>query len=408
MKNLKSIFGLLSVILFAGAMSLAFGGAIAFAIDEPQFTYPVAGVILAASMLYTPEKGSLCIVFTKGICEKIQTSLIQIFGANAPSIKRSVVGYLQAIMSPMNSAGMSVIPIDPGNGKIKKVKIKFIKRGIASDITDTETTGCGTDLEKEPFEQDVEITNYIGTKDMKFTEAEMRKLCEGDQEFMAAIISAEIDPLTVELDKALIALQATNFGNFNPDISPATYKEVALLKDGDSKPNYFGESQIMEVVENLDSTARPIVIGSGKLGHYARMVGIGCCNEAGLDLSKAGNLDYFRDRYVGDILGDADRFITLIPGYVQLLTWNKYVGPYKKENDVFSHGTMVDPITGLTFDMKWHYNDCDDYYTVRFGLWYELYFLPTDAFAAADELSGVNFTLQFQATQLNPDGYLGV
>ena len=102
--------------------------------------------------------------FTQGLCEKVQTSLINILGSSAPEVHRTQVGYLQAVKSPQNTSGITTVPVDPGNGKFKQVRVTYIQRGTESDITDEESTGCATDLEKEPYEQIVQVTNYLGTK----------------------------------------------------------------------------------------------------------------------------------------------------------------------------------------------------------------------------------------------------
>lgn len=373
-------------------------GAIISCSTGPEIGFSIAGILFTASFFMpAAPSGVAYVVFTQGICEKVQSSLNAILGSQAPSLKRTQVGYLQALTSPENTAGTEQVPIDAGNGKIKQVRLKYLQRGTSLDLTTVKPTGCTTTIEKTPFESFVTINNYIGTQGMKFNEAEMRKLCEADTEFMAGVINGEIDPLIVQLNKNLITQQSTNFGAFNPAIG-TPQKSVQLLEGTLNRPVYYGESIIMEDFENIDTMRRPIVIGSGKLAHYVRQVGIGCCNDQGIDIGKAGNMDFYRDRFVGSILGNADDFIGLVPGYVQLLTYNEYVGPYVKENDVFSHTTITDPVTGLKFDMKWQYNSCDDYYFVQFGLHYDMFFIPANSFAAYDELAGVNFTMHYRGT----------
>lgn len=403
MKKILSIFVLCTTIL----------GAISGAILQSSAIALVAGVVsnfdptvtigaFSLSMLYAvfaPEapKGYAFLVFTKGICPAVQKALNDYVITNGTNLKRTQVGYLQAITSPTNTAGTSQIPIDLGDGKIHSVRLKYSQRGTSADLTTTRITDCSTSLEKQPFTMDVDVDQFIGTKGIKFREDEMRKLCEPDSTWMAEVINNEIDPLVVELNKKLITLQSINFGQFNP--AAAGYKSVQLL-DASNKnaPVYYGESQIVEDFAYLDTNAKPLVIGAGKLSHYVRQVGIGCCNSLGQNIAQAGNMDFYHDRFVGGILGNADRFIALVPGYVQLLTYNRYVGTYAKENGVFSHGTIKDPFTGLTFDMKWHYNDCDDTYSLQIELNYDLFFLPSDAFAYGDELNNVNFTLPYLAT----------
>lgn len=400
MKRLTALFTLIRLLAMAAIMAGLAAAPVSITTDSTTMQVVVFTIAFVA-IVFTKSKpmdGVYLNGFTQGLCEKIQTSLINILGSNAPQNKRTQVGFLQAVMSPQNTAGVEKIPVDPGNGKFKQVRVKYIQRGISTDITTVKPAGCATDLEKEPFEQTVEITRYLGTKGLKFSEKEMRKLCEADDEYRAQVINAEIDPLIVELNKAMITLQNANFGLFNPDISPLLFKDVPLLVNATKAAYYYGEALIMEDIENIDSGAvRPLVVGSGILGIYARMTGIGCCNDLGQDLSQGGNMDFFRDRFVPTILG-SEHFILLIPGYVQLLTWNEYVGDYAKENDVFSHGTIVDPLTGLQLDMKWHYNDCDDFYFVQFGINWDMWWLPANAFNAADELAGVNYTLHYRAT----------
>jgi hypothetical protein len=336
--------------------------------------------------------------FTKGICLAIQDSLINVLKSKSPSLKRTQVGYLQALLSPQNTAGTTQIPIDQKNGKKRKVKLTYIQRGTSTDIAHTEAANCDVELTPVPLDVDVEITKYIRTKWFGFNDEDMRLLCESGDEYRAQVMNSKIDIFMVELNKKLIALQAANFGDFNPMIY-GTHKDVAMLNVAGNGINYLGEAQVQTDFQNIDSMDAPIVIGAGNLNLYAKMAKIGCCNDLGQDLSQAGNMNFFYDRFVDSILG-ANHFIGLVAGYVQLLTWNKYVGEFKKENAIFSAGTIIDPVTGLEIDMKWVYDyDCAEAYKVRFFLNYELWFIPSDSFAANDELNGVNFTLHYRAVQ---------
>lgn len=398
MKKLGAFSTLFMALVISLSFSVIAGATLSIVSEKPQTFLPITLTLFALSIVVKSNKGALYVTFTEGICEKVQSSLIEIMGKRAPSLHRTQVGYLQALRSPQNMAGMSIVPIDPGTGKLKQVRIKYIQRGVDDDLTETKPTGCTTELEKSPYEATITVDNYIGTKGLKFTEAEMRKLCEADSEYMAAVINAELDPLVVRIDKELITLQSTNFGYF-PGTTSSAVKSVKMLNaTTDNSAVYDGEATVLEDIELMDGTEKPLVIGSGKLARYVRNVGIGCCNDLGQNIGEAGNLDFFRDRFVGTILGNADDFIAIMPGHFQLLTYNEYVGSYAKENQVFSHGTILDPVSGLIFDMKWHYNDCDDFFFVQIGLHYDLFVMPSNVFAYTDELNGVNFSLHYRAT----------
>lgn len=329
--------------------------------------------------------------FTEGLCEKVQQSLNSVAG-DAPSLKRTQIGYTQALTSDANTAGVEMVQNDQGNGKKRTVRLKYIKRaGDEAEIKEADITDCSTEVERTPFDQDVDVTSYLRSPGLKFRESEMRKLCESDSSYMQQIINGELDLFFKVLNKKLITQQGANFGKYN---GGDTYKIVTLIKGSERSMNYAGEAAILNSFDDLDVMGRPIVIGGGNLRDYTRMAKIGCCNDQGINLAQAGQMDFYSDRFVEGILGD-NAFIGLVPGMAQLLTWNKYVGEYAKETKSFSHGTIVDPVTGIKLDMKWHYDDCADFYSLFFGITYDLFTIPDDAFVAADELFGYNGTLKF-------------
>jgi hypothetical protein len=62
---------------------------------------------------------------------------------------------------------------------------------------------------------------------------------------------------------------------------------------------------------------------------------------------------------------------------------------------VFEHGTITDPFTGLTYDLKVHYDDCADQWSIKLQLNWGLFFIPANAFNAEDINTGVNYTFHF-------------
>lgn len=405
---MKKIIALCSILMTFSVTMLVCGAgsvAIAVACDTPVLAVPLFAFSYSVALVTDFRPSNMAFsdpfVFTQGICPKIQTSLNELMKSNSPEQKRTPVGYLQAITSPTNTAGLEVIPIDTKNGKKKQVQINYAQRGTEDDVQDTYNNGCNPDISKVPYEDIVTITDVRSLKGLTFSEDEMRKLCEDDQTWIARQINAHLDPFMTGLNKILIAKQAANFGNFSDNT--ATRRDRQLLNvDGTNmrSPNAFGEVQIMEDFEDIDFTGRPMLIGKGKLRQYTKLAGIGCCNSQGIDNGELGDYDYFMDRHVGAVLGNADDFIGLAPGNVQLLTYNKYKGNYiKKNNGNFSKTTIIDPFTGLELDMRWKYDDCNEQWILTFSLWYDMFFLPANAFAASDPLEGVNYSLHYRATE---------
>lgn len=401
MKRLFAVFTLLTVVLGAisGAALQSFGvGLIATAAFSPEVGfYSALTTFVLSFILPKSDANYACVAFLEGICEDIQQSLVETLGSNAPSLKRTNVGSIEALVSGTNTAGTTKVQIDQGNGKERRVRFTYIQRGTADDIGTTRPTSCAGQVEPAPKESFLSITNEKYTKVMTFTEANMRKLCTSGKEYMASVMNSRIDPLIVELNKDVIADIAANFGNFYGGVGNAR-KDVELL-NSNGTPKYLGEAQILDDIEDLESAVRPIVIGAGKLRTYIRQIGIGCCNDGGQNLAEAGDLDYYSDKYVGGELGNPDDFIAMIPGHVQFLTFNENMGEHAIENETFSHTTIRDPKTGIVLDMDWYYDTCQRVYTLFFGVRWEMFYLPANAFSYGDELSGFNGLLHYRAKQ---------
>jgi len=330
--------------------------------------------------------------FTQGLCSKLQADLVNVAGQNAPSLKRDRVGYLDALMSAENRAGVEMIPV-PTNGKYRAVQVNYHVRGTESEVNLTCSNDCTTSVERTPLEKIVEIDRCIETKGLLFQEDEMRKLCEGDQVWVSSVIMSQMNAVNVALNKQLLGLQALNFGDF---ADGTTQKSVKLFEDTSNASRAIATAQIRHEYDKVGGSGAPMMIGGGNLDLFAKVNQIACCNAAtGTDLSRWVDYQYYNDRFVEGAIG-AGEFIVLAPGAVQLVTWNKYVGEYAKRNDMFEHGTITDPFTGLTYDLKVHYDDCADAWKIKLQLHWNLFFIPNDAFAAGDPNNGVNYTFNFK------------
>ena len=330
--------------------------------------------------------------FTQGLCQKLQTDLNSVAGMNAPALKRDRVGYLDALMSEENRMGFEAIPI-PTNGKNRTVQVNYIQRGTDADVNLTCTNSCDTEQEIAPFETNVSITNCLETKGMKFSEDQMRKLCEADSVYVSNVIMSQMNAINTALNKQLLAEQASNFGKF---ADGTTQKSIKLFEATTNAPRAIASAQIRHEYDLVGASGAPMIVGGGNFDLYAKTQQIACCNaNTGTDLSRWTDYMYFNDRFVESVVG-ANEFVVLAPNAVQLLTWNKYVGDYAKRNDVFEHGTITDPFTGLTYDLKVHYDDCADEWSIKLLLNWELFFIPSNAFKVGDPNAGVNYTFNFK------------
>lgn len=334
------------------------------------------------------------------ICPCIQQALNNVVGKNAPSLRRDRVGLLEYLMSTANTSGTEKIQVDPGNGKRKCVTLNWYQKLCESTVNESITDDCSTGNESEPFCEDIEADKELETNNLIFDEDDMRRLCAPlgttDEMWIASVIMAQMNAILIKLDKLALAQVLANVGTF---MDGSTIKDIQLfntLATNAQGPRTFAATNIQNEFDEAALFGTPAIIGHGDVNKYFHALGYGCCNAVGQDVGNVkSDLSLYYDRFVQGVFG-ADEFIVLAPGMVHLLTWNKYVGNYAKKTPSFEHGTIVDPFSGIRFDLKMHYDDCTDRYYTKLQLYWNLFTVPSEADASCDDHFGVNGIFNFK------------
>ncbi len=323
--------------------------------------------------------------YTQGLCQKIQTNVNQIAGSNAPALGRQPVGIVDALMSALNRFGFTE-SIVPTNGKFRAVQIDYIGQ-LCDDAVNTDPdVDCNADITPEPLEQLITSFNRLAVK-MDFDETEMRKLCQADSLWVGQNIMRAMNAINVKLDKALIAYLVSL-------LDPA---DLALY-NADGYPNPLAYATLKNEFTKIGTSGSPLVVGGSNFNIFAEAQKIACCNSvAGVDLSQIGNGGFYADPSMDVVVGDSKSMFAWAPGVMQLVTWNKYVGEYAVKDSSFEHGTIVDPFTGLRYDLKTSYDDCAEKHFVELSLYWQKWAVP-DAYCAGFPIK------QFNDCSLGPLG----
>lgn len=306
--------------------------------------------------------------YTQGLCSALQANINEVAGTNAPAMARQKVGMIDALMSDVNRMGFTA-DIVPTNGKFRAVQINWIGQACDNDVNTDCTSDCVNDVTPAPSQTLITDFNCAKYK-MGFDESDMRKLCEADSVWVAQNIMRAMNAINVSVDKALLALANTNAG-----VTSQGNSSLSLpLYTSSGAPNPLAWAQIKAEMDAQGATGSPLIVGGGSMDIYARAMQIACCNtNFGVDLSRASGDGYFyNDTFAPATLNGS---LAFAPGAAQLITWNKYLGDYAKRNDNFEHGTIVDPFTGLTYDLKTSYDDCAEKWFVELALnwaWFQV------------------------------------
>lgn len=339
-------------------------------------------------------------VFTAGLCLNQLQNLEDIKGGiYSAAKKRSKLGYLEALNSPLNMVGQQQIMTQNGSKK-RVVEIRWRQRRIEGQV---ETTASGTctsedfpDFNAELFN----VTKYVETK-FSINTSEFKKVCEGRSKFINDTIELAYDALARKINATLLEEQLLNFGLNKGNSNSSAAKDVTVLATTTGAPYASALQTLMSDYDLANEmVGTPIWIGGGNIYKYWKTLAQGCCNDGGvnmLDLSNSLGYAPFADTQVGAIMG-ANNFIVMEPHSVQFVTFNDYVGEDATSSGTsVARGTITDKKTGITYDIKILQTDCSDDWTVILFLNYDIFFQPGEAFQADDPLYGTNGTLRYNA-----------
>ena len=334
-------------------------------------------------------------------CPCIQQSLINVTRTNAQALRRNKVGGINFLNSPENTAGIEKIQLDPGNGKRKCVDLNYYRKLCETTINEAISDTCDSGNETQPYCDTIDITNELETDNMVFDEDNMRRICAPngatDEIWIANIINAQFDALLTYWDKLVLQGLLAGLGAF---MDGSVIKAIQLFNTINNDAVGPRTRAIANMIDEFDQGAfngKPNLIGATELNKFVRMITYGTGNAAGQDVGALANeFNFFYDRFLEGVFGQ-DEFLMIAPGVSQLLTWNRYVGSYQKVSNTFEHSTIVDPMTGIRFDYKMHYNDCTDHYYIKLQQNWELFITPDDGDDSCADTFGVNGLWNYEA-----------
>lgn len=336
--------------------------------------------------------------FTTGKCLKEVLKLGKTGAGIAAAKKRSKLGYLEAVNSPLNTSGQTQLPVQNGSKK-RFVEIVWRQRTIESQIFTDPSGNCTTDDFDDFNSEMFEVDKYVERK-FGLNMAQFKEVCEGRGNFIQDSLELSYNALAKTINKAILAEQVTELGiNLRTGLSSAT--DVTVFPEATGAPQARALQKLQsdfEVTNEMSGT--PMWIGAGNIYEYWKTLEQACCNDAGvnmLDLSNSLGYAPFTDTTMKDVL-NANEFIVMEQGAAQFVTFNDYVGEdATSAGSSVARGTIKDAKTGIVYDIKIMQDDCKDNWTVIVKLHYGIWFQPLAAYQVDDELHGTRGTLLYRA-----------
>lgn len=346
----------------------------------------------------------------------VRTNLADNTQINNPENYQKLTGFLNYLHSPINPKTIdTVMQANSDNGQYRAVQVKFQPHWGDEDVVTADSdSNCDPVDHRRSQIATYEPTLYVSSKftlDEDYLRMTTEDFNSPDNEVMKGFQKA-MRVGREKMNEQLAAKAATLIGS-NPagGISSGGYKDVEMINaDGSLSVNTFDE--ILNDLEDNFMVGTPALIGMGNARKVFNRLAVGNLNtSAGVDFNEIAeqfNSILFKDQFMEDQLGAANRVLVCYPGLQQFFHYNLNKGFFAQNvADSRIKGTMPDPVYPFEWDYIMEYdanctngNGQQGSWTIRVFCYFDL-FTPSEA-AFGDlygELNDFTGLLGYRITQ---------
>lgn len=332
--------------------------------------------------------------WTEGACLPIQRALQETYECDGA--RPAHTGLLDAMMSPLNRAGIEINPISD-DGRYREVEIIGFPEVPDTDVQDGPVADfCATGNEPTQFSNKYSTDTY---KYLQFDigEVRFREICySSPPDVLASLIMKRINAIKIAVEKDVVAKYALAAGNFYDGSATKTWEPIASTTP--KQPDTIASMEALNEYDLVGCSISPLTVGYGDLTTYMKSQDIACCNQYGIDTSGSPMFAFFKSRYLDQTLAGTNNYFMFAPGTAQMAIWNANVGDFEYINERDEATTILDPTSNMRFDFDRTWNQCTKTWTITIGLNYVAVFFDTsELYPASHELNGTNGMLHFNA-----------
>lgn len=341
-------------------------------------------------------------------CPNLQLSLNEINACKTYPVEN--LPFVNFLPSAVNTNRVLETNVSPGQGKVRTVEMVYTPRTSEAEVDTTLDTTCENDNEAgmNSTEYQIDTTQGVIAKEV-IDFANLATICKSNPQWIAERVQAMIDGLKRKMETQITNQVALLYGKFvsNGDsgLSNANTLKTIATKGSDDK---FTEDAIQEILystQNSGFCGMPFIFGYTEIWKYMQKTKSVCCANSGIDLAAfmAENQAMFFSTYrVPTALSLTNGFLAVDAGSLFLLQYNKFAdGSGLALQDNFTqHGIIVDPTTGISFNIKTYLNTCGEKLNIHISTAFKVVGLPDDIYSGGDRYEGTNGVLKFNV--VNP------
>jgi hypothetical protein len=371
-----------------------------------------------------------------GYCEALLLHLESIAGVNYPGKKVTVPGFLNMLITqpdrPFAAANVG--------GHYKDVRVKYMPRTTVAQVSTSDT--CSVDFVPAYLETNVSVNNVAQTG-VWVSDDVVRQYCEDASRTVAVGVPAT-QLMTEHLNSILHAMNgvyqkmedvltsSVTFGDHQATGSNAAVT-VNIEQDGNLNDLATGLTKLLMDAQVNEFCGNPLMVGplGSKFHAFDLQKQYNALSPAtGFDpamLAMNSGYQFFASGFAAANFGNANALAMFAPGSAHLIERLDNVGSFAGQRGSSFFTTLIDPrtqcwtpngLSNIQFDLQVKYIDCPDDlgrlngggaidpseltaargYALIIKKRYDLFQTPTDAFDAADRMTGSNGSLLYTIT----------
>lgn len=305
-------------------------------------------------------------------CKALQASLTEFYGNNAAEFRTlGSIGLLKFLTSPQNTRGFRQIDVESIPGKKRAIAMMvdnpfcFDLCALSADCNTTryENTNPAQEVVFELTGPEYRVcqADSPGTPEvLAFSEEDLMRYCTTtDLSYITRQIARYNKRFIESLDERIFEIAATKVGT-NATGAAATNLKFFTTNTDTSQTNLNATAvfYLNQYWKDAANDGQFALIGGQTLNMIAAFKGWQGLNAMGVDLNNINEEIPFiyYDRNSDSILGTHD-MLQVSPGAMQLVAWNMFKGEKRRAiTDLYTHGTFIDPATGIEVDFRWYYD----------------------------------------------------
>lgn len=353
-------------------------------------------------------------------CLLAQFALDEKFNGLNPGATQSDVGMLRALTSDVNRGAVqfNVLPLKAAPTASSKVKLTASFLPFICDTSESEAPvdNCDVSGGDTPTYQYADFTvDEITTQKWTLSDDQFRASCESAGRQFDDMFLRNVDAFLRKVNKKSIIEASTFVGNYPSNGNNSATNPISIPV---IDPNKLYNPQAIALIKSEFmkmqlGNVNPIIVGAGLMDFAMAGMPIAGISDDGVNRGIGFGLEnYFRDSQIDAFATDPvtglTPLLTWAPGALQLITWNKNVGPYAYSTpldriaayDGIPAGTtrykeqyVTLNIGGLEVDFFYQY-DCNGNHSFALQLHHSVVGLPSTAFGACQDYNYVLSWLQ--------------